>query len=181
MPGGTSRDPEARARSLANLRSTPAPEGNVRALKHGGTARKATLIAARGWIAAIYEQLEVEAPLRDVDGALPAHDRQAVELLASALARLEAVQSWLHTRPAVDEKGQPWPAERTAASLRREVAGLLDSLGMTPRSRAALGLDLASTARTLADDLAAGREAWDRAEQRRHAVADVDATEDGAT
>lgn len=138
-----SSDPERRAAQLANLRQTPAPVGNVRALKHGGTARKATLTAAGSWAAAIRDELEREAPLRDVDGGLPVHDRQVIELLASALARLQSVSAWLEGRPPVDEKGRPWPAEDTARRLRGEVARLLDALGMTPASRARLGLDLA--------------------------------------
>jgi hypothetical protein len=47
-------------------------------------------------------ELEREAPLRDRDDELPAHDRQVVEVLASALARLQAVEAWLGTRPAVN-------------------------------------------------------------------------------
>lgn len=139
-----STDPVKRERQLANLTARPPapPAGNVRALVHGGTARKATLIAAGSWAERIYAELEDEAPLRAPDGGLPAHDRQAVELLASALARLQAVEAWLATRPAVNEKGLPWPAEDTARRLRREVAGYLDALGMTPKSRAALGVDL---------------------------------------
>ncbi len=138
-----SKDPERRRRQLANLRPPPPPpEGNVRALRHGGRARKASLIRAGSWAERILAELEAEAPLRDADGGLPVHDRQVVELLASALARLESVSAWLEARPAVDEKGSPWPAEDTARRLRGEVARLLDALGMTPKSRAALGLDL---------------------------------------
>lgn len=141
-----SNDPAKRERQLANLKRYPAPpNGNVRALKHGGNARKATLIPAGSWAQRIYEELEREAPLRDSDGSLPLHDRQAVELLASGLARLQSVEAWLHTRTAVDEKGNPWPAEDTARRLRREIAALLHALGMTPRARSALGLDLART------------------------------------
>lgn len=142
-----STDPAKRAIQLANLRSTPAPLGNTRTLLHGGNARKATLVAAGSWAAAIFAQLEEEAPLRDRDGRLPVHDRQVVELLASALARLQAVEGWLANRPAVTEKGMPWPVEDTARRLRREVAGYLEALGMTPRARVALGLDLALTRR----------------------------------
>lgn len=141
-----SRDPAARARSLANLRpggAPPPPAGNVRALVHAGTARKATLIQAGSWAALIYSELEAEAPMRSADGGLPVHDRQAVELLASALARLQNVEAWLAARPAVDEKGEVWPAEDVAARLRREIASSLDALGMTPRARAALGVDVA--------------------------------------
>lgn len=134
--------------SLANLRPAPPPPpaGNVRALKHGAGAREATLIRAGSWAERILVELEREAPLRDESGDLPAHDRQVVELLASALARLEAVSAWLETRPPVDEKGRPWPAEELAGRLRREASRYLDALGMTPTSRARLGFDLTRTA-----------------------------------
>jgi len=141
-----SGDPERRRAQLANLRPTSPPAGNVRALKHGGTARTATLVRAGSWAERIFSELEAEAPLRDDAGGLPLHDRQAVELLASALARLEAVEGWLATRPPVDEKGRPWPAEDVASRLRREAAGLLEQLGMTPTSRAKLGFALTRTA-----------------------------------
>ena len=154
-----SSDPEKRARQLANLAARPPapPAGNVRALVHGGRARQATLVRAGSWGERIYRELEAEAPLRADDGTLPVHDRQ-VELLASALARLEAVEAWLATRPALDEKGKPWPAEDVAARLRREVARGLDAMGMTPTSRARLGLDLTRTA-DLASLMAADAEA----------------------
>lgn len=157
-----SSDPERRARQLANLRPAPPapPAGNVRALTHGGTARKATLIRAGSWAQRILAELEAEAPLRDNAGGLPVHDRQVVELLASALARLEAVTAWLETRPAVNEKGEPWPAEDVAHRLRRETASYLDALGMTPTARARLGLDLARSF-----DLAAFWAEQDAAEQ----------------
>jgi hypothetical protein len=142
-----SKDPEKAARQLANLRPFPSPPaGNVRALKHGGAAREATLLRAGSWQERIFAELEVEAPLRDRDGGLPAHDRQVVELCASALARLESVEGWLAMRPPLTEKGDPWPAEDMARRLRREVAGYLDSLGMTPKSRAVLGVDLVRSA-----------------------------------
>jgi hypothetical protein len=139
-----SDDPIKRARQLANLTARPPapPEGNVRTLKHGAGARKATLVRAGSWAASIMVELAEEAPLRGLDGGLPLHDRQVVELLASALARLEAVTSWLDSRPAVREDGSLWPAEDTAGRLRREVARYLGELGMTPTSRARLGLDL---------------------------------------
>lgn len=141
-----SSNADARARQLANLRTGGGPgppRGNVRALVHGGTARKATLIAAGSWAERIYAELEAEAPMRSADGSLPVHDRQAVELLASALARLQNVEAWLSARPAVDEKGEVWPAEDVASRLRREIAGWLDRLGMTPAARASLGVDVA--------------------------------------
>ena len=102
--------------SLANLvpGAGAGVVGNVRALRHAGHARQATLVRAGSWAERIYEELQAEAPLRDAEGGLPIHDRQVVELLASALARLDAVTAWLDTRPPVDEKGRPWPAEEAA-------------------------------------------------------------------
>ncbi len=54
-----SRDPAKRARQLANLKPAPPPppEGNVRNLVHGGSARKATLVAAGSWAARIMVEL----------------------------------------------------------------------------------------------------------------------------
>lgn len=149
----------------------------MRALRHGGRARKATLVAAGSWAQRIMGVLEAEAPLRDADGGLPVHDRQAVELLASALARLQAVTAWLETRPPVDEKGRSWPAEDTARRLRGEAARLLDALGMTPKARAALGVDLQRQA-TSAVEAEAARAARDRLD-RRLADLDADAEEAG--
>lgn len=142
-----SDDPVKRARQLANLQpgAGAGEEGNVRALVHGGQARQATLVRAGTFADLIYRELEAEAPLRNPGGDLPAHDRQVVELLASALARLEAVEGWLAIRPPLDPKGKPWPAEDVAHRLRRESLRYLDALGMTPTSRARLGVDLTRT------------------------------------
>lgn len=165
-----SNDPERRKRQLQNLRPTPPPPGNTRALKHGGRARAATLLRAGSWAERIYAELEAEAPLRAGDGSLPIHDRQAAELLASVLARLDAVTAWLETRPAVDERGKPWPAEDTAARLRREAARLLDQLGMTPTARARLGVDLMHAGAGMAAAMRLDAEA-----ERREREADADA------
>jgi len=179
-----SDDPIKRARQLANLRPQPAPpppEGNVRALVHGGRARKATLVTAGSWTERIYAELEAEAPLRDADGGLPLHDRQAVELLASALARLQAVSAWLDTRPAVDEKGRPWPAEDTAHRLRLEIARGLDGLGLTPTSRAKLGLDLVRAATSAsAAEVEESRAARERLDARMARLAAVDGSAEEA-
>jgi len=168
-----SKDPIKRAKQLANLKPQPAPpppEGNVRSLVHGGRARKATLVAAGSWAAAIVAELEAEAPLRDAEGGLPLHDRQAVELLGSALARLQAVTAWLESRPAVDERGHAWPAEENAHRLRSEVARLLDALGMTPASRLRLFGDLQRQV-TSAAEAEAARAARERLDRR---LADLD-------
>ena len=139
-----SRDPAKRERQLANLTSRPPapPAGNTRNLRHGAHARQATLIAADAWEGRIYHELEAEAPLRGADGGLPPADRQAVELLAKCLARLQAVAGYLDLHGPLGEDGTPRPALDAEGRLRREAGEYLDRLGMTPRARAALGLDI---------------------------------------
>lgn len=144
------KTPEARQRQQDNLLRgvTRAPEGHTRSLKHGAHARLATTLIAGSWSETIYAALAEEAPIRDrVDrddpGTLQAPDRQLVELLASCLARLQSVAAWLELRGPLDEDGTPRAAASAERALRREAAAYLDALGMTPRSRAALGLDVA--------------------------------------
>jgi hypothetical protein len=167
-----SRDPRKRERQLKNLKRWPAPPpGNRRRLLHGGAARQATLIVANSWAEKIMAELEREAPLRDETGGLPAHDRQVVELLASCLARLQSVSQWVDLHGVVDEKGQPRPACELERLLRSEAARHLDALGMSPSSRARLGLELARAEATLEDVAEAGGEAW-----RRRLEGDPDAS-----
>lgn len=164
-----SRDPQARARQLANLRpgAGAAGPGDQRRLLHGAyiaVLDAADLAAAER---AVLDALAEDAPVRDPDGSLPAADMAAVRLLADSLVRLDGVRDFLRRRGVEDEKGglreSVLDLERR---LRVEAADHAAALGMTPRSRAALGLDLARTASVLDDELAAGRDAWERAEQR---------------
>jgi Phage terminase, small subunit len=156
-----SRDPTKRARQLANLRRgvTVPPPGNVRRLQHGAHALGATRRLASEHERRIFTELAEDAPVRDVDGGLPAADRTVVGLLASCLARLDAVDAWLAVHGTVDEKGRPYPALTARASLDSAAAKHCDSLGMTPRARVSLGLDLvrAEHAAAAARDLEEGR------------------------
>ena len=140
-----SDDPEKRARQLANLkpRPVPAPYG---ARRHGGYSTVAAeRLAPRA--AAIYSALSIDAPLRDQAGELPAADAGIVTLLAQALCRLEDVTGYIEETGWLDQKtGEP----RTAVleierRLQAMSAGFMDRLGMTPTSRAKLGLDLTRT------------------------------------
>ena len=137
-----SRDSEKKAAQLANLRpGAKAPEpGNVRALRHGGYGRIAETLEAKA--GEVYEALSADAPLRGPDGGLPPADAAAVTLLARCLVRLESVCEYLDRRGWETEDGAPRPAVELEARLRREAADHLDALGMSPRSRARLGLDL---------------------------------------
>lgn len=161
-----SGDPDARSRQLANLRpgARTAPAGNQRALSHGAYAA-ITRERLDSKVAEIADALAADAPLRDGDGGLPASDGVAVRLLAECLVRLESVSEYLHRKGWEADDGEPRPAVEVEARLRREAADFLDSLGMTPRSRAKLGLDTARSI-SLADEMADAREARERAEQR---------------
>lgn len=139
-----SRDPDARERQLANLRpgAAPAPTGNARAVRHGGYAEVAReRVESR--VGELLAALAEDAPLRDPNGELPAPDTAIVHLLATTLCRAEDVERYLTAHGYLAEDGSVRPAADLAGRLRREAADYLDALGMTPRSRAKLGLDLA--------------------------------------
>ncbi len=139
--------PGARARQLANLNrgGNPAPLGNQRHRSHGGYAR-----VARPQLEAkereVFDALAEDAPLRDVDGGLPRPDALVVTLLAKALCRLEGVEAYTRLYGSVEFKtGNVRPAAELERRLRAEALDYAEALGMTPRSRARLGLDLART------------------------------------
>jgi hypothetical protein len=152
--GGGARNPA----SLANLRQgPPAAAGNLHHLRHGGYAKVAAATLEAKALE-IYDAVASDAPLRDADGGLPRHDSVQVRLLADVLCRLDSVGRWLEGRWATPEAASVLELE---SRLRREASDYLDALGMSPRSRARLGIDLARTA-TLEDLRAEGREAWAR-------------------
>lgn len=137
--GGGARNP----RSLANLRPVDAaPVSNQRARTHGGYATVAReRLDAK--VREVFDALAADAPLRDTRGGLPRADSVAVRLLAECLCRLEDVRANVAIYGAVNERsGKVRPATDLEQRLRREAADYLDALGMTPRSRGKLGLDL---------------------------------------
>jgi hypothetical protein len=153
MPG-LSDDPSKRSRQLANLRrgeTRPEP-ANRRAVKHGAYAAVARdRIDAK--VREVFDALAEDAPLRAPDGGLPAEDTAMVRLAAEVLCRLDDVTSYLSARGWLDEKGKPRTVVlELEGRLRREAGDFLEAMGMSPRSRAKLGLDLA---RTQTIDLAA--------------------------
>jgi hypothetical protein len=140
-------DPRKRRRQLANLRAAPPapPAGNDRAATHRGYARVAP--GRRDAKAAtVFQALAGDAPLRDSNGSLPRADEWTVRLLAECLCRLEDVSADLDAHGWRDrETGEPRPAMSRETELRREAFGYVEALGMSPRSRARLGLNLART------------------------------------
>lgn len=157
-----SGDQAARDRQLANLRRggpTPAP-GNRQTVTHGAYGRVA-LPALDAKSREITQALAADAPVRAADGSLPAADLPAVRLLADTLCRLDSIGDYLERRGWESEDGRPRPVLDYEAKLRSQALDVMKELGMTPASRAKLGLDLAKTHRTLEDEIAGGRAAWD--------------------
>jgi hypothetical protein len=154
---GLSEHPDRRARQLANLRNAPAPPpGNRRALRHGGYAQVAP--ARLGERARqIFDELAIDAPLRDEDGGLPAADHLVVSLLAQCLVRLEDIAAYLSLHGLLDAKGNVRPAAELERRLRSEAADHARELGLSPRARTTLGLELvrgASAQQQLEDHIA---------------------------
>lgn len=144
----TSDDPARRARQLANLRQggTPAPPANRRAVKHGAYA---TVVVARvdAKVREVFDALAADAPLRGPDGGLPAEDGAMVRLVAEVLCRLDDITNYLGARGWLDEDGKPRTTVlELEGRLQRQAGDFLEAMGMSPRSRAKLGLDVARTA-----------------------------------
>lgn len=155
----TSTDPVKKAKQLANLRKggPPAASGNRLAVSHGAFAAiaKAEL---EGKVSEIYAALTADAPVREADGSLPAADGPAIRMAAEALVRLDRIAEFIERRGWEDESGKPRPVLEYESRLRGHSLDLLKELGMTPASRAKLGLDLVRS-RDLAMEWAAEAEA----------------------
>lgn len=161
-----SRDPEKRAKQLANLRpAPPAPQGHSRSLVHGGRA-EVLFREVGGEVRELLDLLADAAPVRDADGALPAADAVAVERAARALARYRRLSGWCDAHGRFDERsGEVKPAAEYELRAERALAEALDALGMSPVSRARLGVDLARAASS-AEEAEAARAARDRLDAR---------------
>jgi hypothetical protein len=141
-----SKRPGARARSLANLRKGETrPVGNANARSHGGYA----VIAERELdekVAEVYRAISADAPVRGPDGALPREDSLAVMQLAESLCRLQRITSHLIAKGIERDDGSVRPAVELEMRVRGHVLELLKEMGLTPRARAALGVDLVKVA-----------------------------------
>jgi hypothetical protein len=139
--------PEARERQLANLKrgQNPAPRENRFNVLHGGYAAVlADTLDAK--VGVIFDALSEDAPLSE-GSELPRADTVVVRLLAECLCRLDSVSADLRDHGWQDRRsGAPRPAVELVGRLRREAADYLDALGMTPRSRGRLGVDLGRVA-----------------------------------
>ena len=109
-------------------------------MRHGGYARVATA-RMEAKVAEVFDALAEDAPLRE-NGQLPAADAALVRLAAECLCRIDTLSAYLAAHGLLDGKGNVRPAAELEGRFRREAADYLDALGMTPRSRAKLGLDV---------------------------------------
>jgi hypothetical protein len=89
-------------------------------------------------------------PVRGANGQPLVYDLALCELAARELARIREIDAWLDEHGLFGRGPKLRPAVEYRLKAAKLLAELLDRLGMTPRSRAALGLDLAKTV-TLAD------------------------------
>jgi hypothetical protein len=174
-----SSDPRKRARQLANRRDAPPPErGNKRAVKHGAKAQPEPRRQA-----ALEAQIRDALPVRGADGEAPVHDLIAVRLLAITLCRLESCAAYVSQHGQFFKGGRVRPAVELEDKLIARAQKLAAELGMTPRSRVALGVDLvhaqASLAQLMSDADAGGTGTSRRTRQRPD---DIEATvvDDGA-
>jgi len=145
-----STDPEKKKKQLANLKpqpAPPAPEGNQRRLVHGGRS-ELLLRDVEAEVRELMDALDEAVPVRDGDGGVPVADVTAIERCARALKRYRHLSQWLDLHGRIEERtGAVKPAAELELKAEAALAAALDGLGLTPTSRAKLGLDLARTAR----------------------------------
>lgn len=108
--------------------------GNANSVSHGGNAM--LRLAPRSQ--------EIAEELRGIVPAYSVADEPSIRLLALVLARIETVNEWLADRGVFRTKrGDPQPILKVLSTWENTASRLCDRLGLTPTSRAALGLDLA--------------------------------------
>lgn len=108
---------------------------------------------------------EVADELRALLPASSPSDDPTVALVAMVLARIESANAWLDEHGLMDTKGTPRPILRVLSTWENTAARLLDRLGLTPTSRASLGLNIARAHEAgIADLIEEGRKVRERAE-----------------
>lgn len=162
--------------SRAALERSRAGRANGRTLQHGLGAKHPANLPEE--VEAIREALAAQAPVRAADGNLPAADEVAVEVAARTLAKVRRANAWLDEHGLINSEGEFRPVVGELAKFERNLIEQLDRLGMTPTSRARLGVDLARTV-----DLASAMSEPD-AEKRKAMLAEaglVDGTAEEVT
>jgi phage terminase small subunit len=118
--------------------------GNQVGMRHG----------ANGVIALQPRAAELADGLREVVPTYCASDEYMVRSLALVLARIERATAWLDEHDIFSDKsGNMQPVLRMLSTWENTAARLCDQLGLSPASRARLGLDLSRTNEALRQHL----------------------------
>ena len=88
---------------------------------------------------------ELADSLRDLVPASSASDEPTIRLLGLVLAHIERANLYLDERGILDRRGSPRAVLKVLSAWENTAARLLRDLGMTPASRAHLGLELVRT------------------------------------
>jgi hypothetical protein len=138
--GGGARHPN----SLANLVPGAGAwqPGASPHLVHGLRSRKPASIVLDPVVREIEAALADDLPIKGADGSTPGHSRVMVELAAVALLRVRRVESFLALHGTEDARGRWRPENDAAVKATEAAAKLLDRLGLSARSAAALGVDV---------------------------------------
>lgn len=150
--GGSTRNPA----SLQNLGERPENlvpgrgawnPGASPALKSGWRTRRPARVLIDPIVTELTEALAADAPVRDPDtGDVPVYDRMAVEVAAIDVLIVRRLFAYLELHDWSDPgTGALRPEVEHLGKANQRLAGKLDKLGMTPTSRARLGLDLQRT------------------------------------
>jgi hypothetical protein len=145
---------------LANIQQDGQPvagaeEGNTRAVTHGVNATLA--LQPRTQVLAEY--------LVSIVPGFADSDLPSVWTLAGVLAQIEAGRAYIEEHGMLDKKGRPQPVMATLTTLQNTAHRMTESLGLTPASRAKLGLDVAK-GQSLAAEIEATRAAGERSRAR---------------
>lgn len=154
-----SNNARARGRQLANLKRGGAVSPG-RPATHGAYARIAEAELDEK-TRQIFDALVESAPVRAPDGGLPSSDTLIVRMLAEVLIRRERVRVTELKLGLETPDGRIRGVVEYGLRLDAQALELAKEMGMTPASRAKLGLDLARTHRTLEDEIADSAGAWD--------------------
>jgi hypothetical protein len=138
-----SSDPDARSRQLGNLRAgSGAGDGGLQRARSHGAYAAITAAELDGKVAELYAAISGDVPVKDSDGGLPREDAIVVRSLAELLVRRERVRETELRRGIETPDGRLRGVVEFGLRLDGQILRVCEQLGMTPLSRARLGLDL---------------------------------------
>jgi len=110
------------------------------AITHGAHSSIASTLAK-----AKTEEIAAVVPVRGEDGGPHPADAYAVERLAEVLCRIDLASAHLDAHGLVNKKGEAHSLLRHISRWEKQAQEWMESLGLTPKARVALGLGIAQT------------------------------------